>query len=372
MTRLDFLNNLNDMPDGFLESAGKLLRRKPEAVRHFRRKRILGSVLAAALILALGATAYAIGVSVHRQRQEQIREKLQIDENEVGDYVEFSVPEDAENMPDSGVTLLSTMNDGTFQQVWVIINGVTPEMAESMFAPILTDRDGTPLSENDHRYRWIFCSWDGEHWSDTQAGGGHSAQHLREAYDADSQTLMLNTALTLWDLPEHFTLRFVLVDCIDYGNGRSDAEMVCDLGSVAFSRTDQSVQVYWFPEPVLFENGDYGKGEFLGMEISASGVKWVLRHDGGSQMYHPREFASEEERQAYMEMERSWLAAIEKLERDAVLHFADGSTRAIGLPLNSETEGDIVKDVCLFGDRTIDVNQVIGVTIGGKTFSFGT
>lgn len=72
---------------------------------------------------------------------------------------------------------------------------------------------------------------------------------------------------------EHFTLRFVLGDFIDYGNGRSDAEKICELGSVKLSRTEQNVQIHWFPEPVVFENGAYGKGEFLGIELSAAGVK---------------------------------------------------------------------------------------------------
>lgn len=30
-----------------------------------------------------------------------------------------------------------------------------------------------------------------------------------------------------------------------------------------------------------------------------------------------------------------------------------------------------MKDVCLFGDRTVDIKQVVGVTIGGKTFDLG-
>ena len=116
-----------------------------------------------------------------------------------------------------------------------------------------------------------------------------------------------------------------------------------------------------------FENGDYGAGKFLGMELSASGVNWILRHDGVREMYHPHEFASEEERQEYLALEQSWLQAIDELERTAVLHFADGSSMAVNPPLSSEPAGDRGKDKCIFG-HNIDPSQVVAVTLGGQTF----
>ena len=155
---------------------------------------------------------------------------------------------------------------------------------------------------------------------------------------------------------------------IDYGDAHvSDGELVWDLGSISVERTGQTLRTVWFTEPVPFENGNYGAGEFLGMELSASGVNWILRHDGMSEMYHPHEFASEEERQAYLALEQSWLQTIDELERTAVLHFADGSSMAVNPPLSSELTGDRVKDKCIFG-HTIDPSQVVAVTLGGQTF----
>lgn len=371
MNREKAFQALNALDDRYIAEA---LRYAPEGAAgasersaSMRSKRIVTLALAAALILALGATAWAIGVSIHRQRQQELRQELQVDENRVEDYVEYPVPEDPEQAPESGVTLLSAMNDGEFQNYWVVLNGVTPEMVERMAAPILEDRDGSPLGENDHRYCWLYCGWDGESWYDVWPEGGHNAQSIRDAYDPETCTLTVQTAITTDRMPEEAELHFIILDTIDYGDGHSDGELVWDLGSVSVERTGQTLRTVWFTEPVRFENGDYGAGEFLGMELSASGVNWILRHDGVREMYHPHEFAGEEERQAYLALEQSWLQAIDELERTAVLHFADGSSMAVNPPLSSEPAGDRVKDKCIFG-HTIDPSQVVAVTLGGQTF----
>lgn len=338
----------------------------PERIVHMKKKRIITFALVAALILALGTVAYAIGVSIHRQRQEELREQLQIDENQVTDYVEYPVAEEPEKAPVEGVTLLSAMNDGEFQRFWVVINGVTPEMIARLESSEQVDWEGEPLPANGHRYCIIYATMDGESYFDAM-----SHFHVRDGYDPESQTLTTECAIPLHELEQgqKVTLRFVMADCIDYEMDRSEAELVCEFGSVEVERTGQAIRTVWFPEPVTFENGTYGKGEFLGAEISASGVNWILRHDGVSQMYRSHEFADDAERLAYLELEQSWLAAIEEVERTAAVNFSDGTSREVGLPLSSsKPEGGIVKDSCLFGSGTINLDQVVSITIGGKTF----
>ena len=337
----------------------------PERIVHMKKKRIITFALAAALILGLGTVAYAIGVSIHSQRQEELREQLHIDENQVTDYVEYPVVEEPEKVPVEGVTLLSAMNDGEFQRLWVVINGVTPEMIERLEFSEQVDWEGQALPANGHRYYFIYATMDGESYFDAM-----SPLHFGDGYDPESQTLTTECAIPLHELEQgqKVTLRFVMAEIIDYEMDHSEAELVCELGSVEVERTGQAVRTVWFPEPVSFENGVYGKGEFLGAEISASGVNWVLRHDGVSQMYRSREFANDAERQAYLELEQSWITAIEKVERGAVLNLADGTSREVGLPLSSsQPEGDIVKDICLFEQSTVNLNQVVSITIGGKT-----
>ena len=296
MTRLEFLTNLNDAQEDYLQSMETLLREKTGASTRMKKKRIITLALAAALILGLGTVAYAVSLSIHRQRQEELREDLQIDENHVTDYVEYPVAEEPENAPTEGVTLLSAMNDGEFQRLWVVINGVTPEMIERLSSSEQVDWEGRELPENGHRYCFIYATFNGESFFDAM-----SPLHFRDGYDPASRTLTTECAIPLHELEEgrKATLRFVLADIIDYELDHSEAELVCELGSVEAERTGQAVRIVWFPEPVPFENGAYGKGEFLGAEISASGVNWILRHDGVSQMYRSREFADESEWLAY-------------------------------------------------------------------------
>lgn len=337
-----------------------------ERIVPMKKKRILTLALAAALLLALGTGAYALSMSIQQQRQEELRQELHIDENHVTDYVEYPVVDELEEAPTEGVTLLSAMNDGDFQRVWVVINGVTPEMIERLQSSEQVDWEGKVLPANGHRYCIIYATMDGESYFDAM-----NPLQFQDGYDPESQTLTTECAIPLHELEQgrKVPLRFVMAECIDYEMDHSEAELVCELGSVEVERTSQAVRTVWFPEPVTFENGAYGKGEFLGAEISASGVNWIIRHDGVSQMYRSREFADDAERQAYLELEQSWLTAIEMVERGAVLTLADGSTREVGLPLrSSQPEGDLVKDICRFSQETINVDQVVSITIGGQTF----
>ena len=330
-------------------------------------RKVLRVIMIAAIIAALmGATAYAIGKSIQRQRQEELRNTLQIDENYVTDYVEYPLVEEPENTPTEGVTILSTINDGEFQRLWVVINGVTTEMIERLISSEQVDWAGQSLPLNGHRYCRIHATLDGESYFDAM-----SPLRFRDGYDPDSQTLTTECAIPLLELEQvrKVMLRFVMAETIDYEMDHSEVELLCELGSVEVEHTGQTVRVVWFPEPVSFENGAYGKGEFLGAEISASGVNWMIRHDGVSQMYSSHEFTDEAEQQAYLELEQSWLSAVEGVERTAVLHFADGSNREVGLPLSSsQPEGGIVKDICLIGQGTININELTSITIGGKTF----
>ncbi len=361
---------LNSIDDDYISEAETFyqdtIQETPEKIVYMSKKRIITLALAAALILALGTVAYAIGISIHRLRQEELREQLQIDENQVTDYVEYPVVEELEKSPVEGVTVLSTMNDGEFQRVWVVINGVTPEMIERLEFSEQVDWEGQALPANGHRYCFIYATIDGESYFDAM-----NPLQFRDGYDPDSQTLTTECAIPLLELEQvqKVVLRFVMAETIDYELDHSEVELLYELGSVEVENTGQAVRIIWFPEPVSFKNGTYGKGEFLGAEISASGVSWIIRHDGVSQMYRGHGFPDDAERRAYQELEQSWLAAIEGVERTAVLHFADGSSREVGLPLSSsQPEGDIVKDICPIGQGTINVNQVVSITIGGKTF----
>ena len=95
----------------------------PERIVHMK-KRIITFALAATLMLALSITAYAIW-SVHAARQQEIKADLKIEESNVNSYTEYDVPDEQA----SGLVLLSSVNDGQEQHVYVNISPVTKEEA---------------------------------------------------------------------------------------------------------------------------------------------------------------------------------------------------------------------------------------------------
>ena len=94
----------------------------PERIVHMKPKRLFTLALAAALILSLGIAAYAVW-SIHIARQQEIRSDLKIDENNAESYVEYSV---ADAQP-HGIALLSAINDGEEQRIYLNVSPVAEE-----------------------------------------------------------------------------------------------------------------------------------------------------------------------------------------------------------------------------------------------------
>ena len=86
-----------------------------------RPKRFVSLALAAALILSLGLAAYAVG-SIHLARQQELRQDLKIEENKTDSYVEYPLPTEGQQQ---NLVLLSAVNDGQEQRVYVNISPVT-------------------------------------------------------------------------------------------------------------------------------------------------------------------------------------------------------------------------------------------------------
>ena len=93
--------------------------------RRFWRTALLAAVIAA----FLGLTAYAVGLSVHQQRQQELRQDLNIEGSGTNSYVEYPVPTE-ESAPTPGVTVLSAISDGQEQMVYVNVCPVSEEEVE--------------------------------------------------------------------------------------------------------------------------------------------------------------------------------------------------------------------------------------------------
>ena len=350
MTRLDFLTNLNDAQDEYLQSMGDMLQSKASA-KHLQAKRIITFTLAAALILGLSAVAYAIGISIHRQRQEKLRYELQIDENNVTDYVEFAVPE--EGAAEGGLTLLSTMNNGDYQIMFFNISPVSEDMIACLDHENLRDREN-----RDERVFWPYLYVDGEFY------GILVNLHTlyREEYDPETQTLTLRASLPNMKFRDNEAVEIRVA--LGYTDNNAQIHESASYGPVTVTLTQQRVISVRFPEPVSFEEPESGgAGQIIGADIYAEGITWLVTHDDMESVY-PVE--SQDDLRWL-----PWARARDKLELEAQIHFTDGSVRTNLAADRSEYWNGSVYDVYLFKNGTINLDQVVSITVGGKTFEMG-
>ena len=81
-----------------MESAEAEPKEKGAGLGKHRSKTLRRTLLIAAVIAAFFAvSAFAIGYSVHQQRQQELRQKMQIDAHQVESYVEYPLPSEGEN-----------------------------------------------------------------------------------------------------------------------------------------------------------------------------------------------------------------------------------------------------------------------------------
>ena len=117
---------LNGLADNYISEATifcpNAIQESPERIVHMKKKRIVTLALAAALILALSVAAYAVW-SIHTERQQELKADLKIEENNVSSYMEYTATDEQA----SGLVLLSSVNDGQEQHVYVNISPVTKE-----------------------------------------------------------------------------------------------------------------------------------------------------------------------------------------------------------------------------------------------------
>lgn len=318
-------------------------------------KRAFSVLLAAALIFALGVTAYAVGSSIHKQRQAEIREQLQIDENKVEDYVEYQLPEDASG----GLILLSTINTGEHQRIYYSISPVEEETIA------LLDRlDAGEEEESQTDYEIPVVINEGGMPLAMPAHGSY-----RDSYDAETKTLTLKTSLK----PEdglHIDVRLLRIPA--GAESFKDAVCVIDYGEADIEATEHIVRTLIFPEPLRFENPETGsEGKILGVEVSAEGITWLLQHDAMDSIYgFNGEFANEEERESFCTLQSSWLNAINHIEISTVLHFADGSEKSGFSALRVDVSGGIVRDIYVTEQELFPLDEIESVTIDGQTFVF--
>ena len=310
----------------------------PERNRPMKPKRIFTLLLAAALLLSLGLAAYAIG-SVHAQRQRELREDLQIAQSGTDSYVEYAVPDGQT----PGAVLLSTINDGQEQRVYVDVSPVTEEE--------LVGFPGT-LS-----FGWSIVG--DELWGMAmpqlrvdRSLSGYEALHaavLEDAYDAETQTLTLVCYLMDSRLREIMAQRGEDSVQLELKMAEGERE-VRVFGPVTLTPTREERRVFDFHRALYTDPESGAEVVLLDLTLTPVSAVWRIHYEGDAEQHRPNSALPPEE-------QARWNRVEDEICIDAQLLFADGSSFSTGGALTCPYADGAVSLNCGWG-AAIDINAV--------------
>ena len=255
-----------------------------------------------------------------------------------------------EGAAEGGLTLLSTMNNGDYQIMFFNISPVSEDMIACLDHENLRDREN-----RDDRVFWPYLYVDGEYYGILV----NLHTRYRDEYDPETQTLTLRASLPNMKFRDNEAVEIRVA--LGYTDNNAQIHESASYGPVTVTLTQQRVISVRFPEPVSFEEPESGgAGQIIGADIYAEGITWLVTHDDMESVY-PVE--SQDDLRWL-----PWARARDKLELEAQIHFTDGSVRTNLAADRSEYWNGSVYDVYLFKNGTINLDQVVSITVGGKTF----
>ena len=314
----------------------------PERIVPMKKKRILSFALAAALLLALSVAAYAAW-SVHEARQQELKEDFRIAENNVESYVEYTVPDEGE-----GLVLLSAVNDGQEQRVYVNISPVT-------------EVEAAAFPEN-AGFGWRIEGTD---------CGGYAAPHLpvnqsvsgteriraavlAHAYDRDTQTLTLQCFIDVQLFRKAAaelgteSVPLTVQMSVD-GDSRS-------FGPVSLSLTAEQRRYFDFGHALYHDEETDREIELVGLELTPFSAVWKMHYEGDEALHRP---------DADWETYGPWIQLEDKICIQARLIFSDGSEFSTGGALTCPYENGTVNPFCGWGGA-IDIDDVQRIVLGDQ------
>ena len=307
----------------------------PERIVHMK-KRIITFALAAALMLALGITAYAVW-SIHAARQQELKADLKIEENNVSSYTEYDVPDDQA----SGLVLLSSVNDGQEERVYVNISPVSEEEAS-----------GFP----DQTEFW---------WSiqDTEIGGFAAPQLpagqslsgadairkavMENAYDRETRAMTLQCYLDVNRIKKalegshsgSFPLQVQM---------RVGEDVQRTFGPVSFALTEEQSRYFDFGQAVFHDEELDKDIEIVGLELTPFSAVWEVSYEDAADFHTPG---------ADWEAYKPWSILEDKVCMDSQLFFSDGTSFSTSGALTCPYEDGVVKLTCGWGSA-INIDDV--------------
>ena len=337
---------LNSLDDDYIREAEvfcpESIQETPERIAYMKKKRIITLALAAALILALGITAYAVW-SIHVKRQQELKADLKIEENSITSYMEYDVPDEQT----SGLVLLSAVNDGQDERVYVNISPVSEEEAS-----------GFP---NHTEFRWCIQNTDVGGFAAPQLPVGQSlsgADAIRDAvmenaYDRETQTMTLQCYLDVNRIKEAMaasdTMSFPLLVQMLVGE-----EVHRTFGPVSFTLTEEQSRYFNFGHAVYHDEELDKDIEIVGLELTPFSAVWKVSYEGAADFHTPGA-----DQAAY----RPWSILEDKVCMDTQLFFSDGTSFSTSGALTSPYENGTVNLFCGWGSA-INIDDVQRIVLG--------
>ena len=390
---------LNNTDDSFLEEAWELLSGSVVSQKPAMRK-IIRTVLIAAILMALiAATAYAI-VSIHQQRQQELRESLKIEENQVAGYLEFEeVPTLEETTTESeekapSAQMISTFRNGEFVDIYFSISPITREEAwdaigwEQKNAIYVIASNSREL---DDAYRKIgkgtekglygrFPVLPPIQVDEYLRPQGTREEMLEKYYDADTQSLMLKTAFLLsyeavdWSKPVYMNVKIIELaslassfdEPIEEYRARYDPVCVGDYGTVPVTISETEFLMADFSRKgILVEAPSADKVlQVLGVKIYASEVEWQVTHEDVDLIFNLPRDDDEAFRKGY-ELLLEWLTIYDQVLDGSALIMKDGTQIKLSPSESTPYENGIVTLYSHLGS-TIDLRKVTAISIMGQ------
>lgn len=304
---------------------------KGKTVKIRKGKNIFRSVLIAAIIATLMiGTAYALGVSIHARRQEELRENVQ---EGAPAYVEYEVPQEPEAAEEQGVVLLSSVSDGNTQRVFVNAWPVTREDLGVSSWPLLFSPDG------------------GQTWEQAATAGDEAS-----AYDPETRTLTAVCQLRVADLAPGTPLE------LQFMVGERA------LGSLSLTVTDPDARELRFPEPVETVFPATGHTvRILGVTLSGAKNVWLLETEDAEVLFSDHSGNSEADLAAFQDTQLEFLHFVDGLLLDGRLNYPGGESCAFSGVVFWERDGDVLYPTAEYDKAVVDVQSAESITVAGQT-----
>ncbi|MDO4982645.1 MAG: hypothetical protein Q4E35_03710 [Eubacteriales bacterium] len=323
---------------------------------HRKAKKISRTALIAAVLATLlVGSAFAVW-SIHSARQQELREDMRIDEKDVNSYVEFDLSDEAK---ETGVTLLSTVNDGETQRVFVNVSPVEKEELDRLETVSFAWRlDGMTVNGEDY---WMTAT--PKMRADTTAVGHDAVRDaiLRDAYDESTKTLTLQCFIHKEEIAqaqafengESVHLTVTLWDHhaqADAGVGSSDEWLRSQksFGSVWFTPTENETRYFDFNRSIYHDEELDKEIEIIGLELTPFSAVWKVHYEGDASFHTP---------EADWDSYKDWAALEDKVCIESKIIFSNGTEFSTGGALTAPYKNGVVEQHCDWGGA-INIDDV--------------